>query len=111
MVEVEKKEVVFSAAFEEDLTRVFEFGEEIFGFSAARIFVADIYSLVLNLDTTYLEYSECRYIRTKSKMYRNIIFGTYLIIYRITSKRVEVLRLFNSRISVRKIRTIRKSKL
>ncbi len=111
MVEIEKKEVVLSAIFDKDLTQVFDYGEETFGFSAAKIFVGEIYNYVWNLDSMYLVHPECRFLLTKGKLYRNIILGSYIIIYRITPKRTEVLRVINSRISVKKIRTTRRVKL
>lgn len=111
MVEIEKKDVVLSTAFDIDLIQVFEYGEETFGFSAAKIFIGEIYNYVWNLDSMYLTHPECRFLKTKSKIYRNVILGSYIIIYRITPKRVEVLRVFNSHFSIRKIRTARKSKI
>ena len=109
MVEIEKKEVALSEVFDKDLIQVFEYGEETFGFTAAKIFIGEIYNYVWNLDSMYLSHPECRFLKTKNKIYRNIILGSYIIIYRITPARVEVLRIFNSRISIRKIRTVRKS--
>jgi len=45
-----------------------------------------------------------KFIASKSKMHHNIIRGSYLIIYHITTERVVLLRVFNSRMSIRKIR-------
>jgi plasmid stabilization system protein ParE len=111
MVGIEKKEVTLSSKFDKDLTQVFEYGEETFGYTAAKIFIGEIYNHAWNLDSMYLVHPECRFLLTKNKIYRNIILGTYLIIYRITPKRIEVLRVINSRISIKKIRTSRKVKI
>ena len=92
-----------------DIKAVFEYGAETFGFIAAKAFVAEVYMSIWGLDYQYNMHPECRFLPTKSKMYRNIIQGNYLIIYRITPKRVEVLRVFNSRVSIRKIRTTRRT--
>ena len=59
----------------------------------------------------YLTYSECRHIPTKSQMYRNIILDAHLIIYRITSKRIEVLDIIHTASSIGKIRSTRKIQL
>jgi hypothetical protein len=56
-------------------------------------------------------YPECRYLRTKSKIYRNIILGSYLVIYRITSDRIDVLKAVSSRTSVSKIKRTRGMRL
>jgi len=66
---------------------------------------------IWGLDYQYNMHSECKFLPTKSKMYRNIILGNYLIIYRIARKRVEILRVLNSRVSIRKIRTARGAKI
>jgi plasmid stabilization system protein ParE len=111
MVDIERKEVKVSALFNADLINVFEYGEETFGYNAAKVFIGEIFNFVWNLDSMYLAHPECRFIPTKSKMYRNIILGTYLIIYRITPKRIEVLRVINSKITVKNIRAARSVKV
>jgi len=86
----ERKQVVLSADFQNDIKSVFEYGKETFGFNAAKTFVSEIYMLVWNLDYQYLMFPEVRFLSSnKSKKYRNIILGSYLIIYRIESERVE----------------------
>ena len=107
MAEIEKKVVAVSRQFDSDLIDIFIYGEDTFGFTASKIFIGDIYNLVWNLDSMYLYHPECRYIPTKGKIYRNIILGSYLIIYRIRSTQIEVLRAVSSRISVSSIRKIR----
>jgi plasmid stabilization system protein ParE len=91
-----RKKVVLSIDFQADIKTVFEYGEETFGFNAAKTFVSEIYMLVWNLDYQYLMFPEVRFLSSKSKKYRNIILGSYLIIYRIEAERVEVLRIFHS---------------
>jgi hypothetical protein len=54
-----------------------------------------------------LLFSECRHLPTKSKMYRWIVLESHLIIYRITIKEVQVLRILHSNRSITKIRTSR----
>ncbi len=111
MAEIERKEVRVSKQFESDIVNVFEYGEEAFGYSAARIFIGEIYNFVWNLDAMYLVHPECRYLATKSKMYRNVILGSYLIIYRILPGQVEVLRVISSRVSISKIKSTRSVKI
>lgn len=102
MVEIENKEVRISEQFDLDLISVYTFGEEILGQSAAKSFIADIYSKVWSLDSNYLLHLECRHLPTKDKRNRNIILGSYLIIYRITNITVEVLRILHSHSSIKK---------
>ena len=111
MAEIETKEVVLTILAQADIKAAFDYGAETFGFIAAKAFVAEVYMSIWGLDYQYNMHSECRFLPTRSKMYRNIIQGNYLIIYRITPKRVEILRVLNSRVSIRKIRTARGAKV
>ena len=111
MAEIETKEVVLTTLVQADIKAVFEYGAETFGFIAAKAFVAEVYMSIWGLDYQYNMHPECRFLPTRSKMYRNIIQGNFLIIYRITPKKVEVLRVINSRMSIRKIRTARGAKV
>jgi len=99
MAEIERKEVVLTTA------------AQTFGLIAAKAFVAEVYMSIWGLDYQYNMHPECRFLTTKSKIYHNIIQGSYLIIYRITSERVEVLRVLNSRMSIKKIRGARGNKV
>ena len=105
MDEVERKEVRISEQFERDIESLYIYGEEVFGTIAAKSFIADIYSRIWSLDRMYMLHVECRHLPTRNKIYRNIILGSYLIIYRITAEYVEVLRIFHAHSSIRKIRS------
>jgi toxin ParE1/3/4 len=111
MVENKKKEVAVSSQFDKDISVVFEYGEETFGYNAAKIFIGEIYNHVWNLENMYLFYPECRHLTTKNKIYRNIILGAYLIIYRNTTDRIEVLRVLHSHSSINRIRGSRSIKI
>jgi plasmid stabilization system protein ParE len=111
MAEIERKEVKISKQFDLDIVNIFEYGEETFGYSAAKIFIGDIYNFVWSLDSMYLTHPECRHLPTKSRMYRNIILGSYLIIYRIKPERIEVLKAISSRNSISKIKSSRSIKM
>jgi len=73
-------------------------------------FIADIYSRIWSLDSMFLLHPECRHLSTNKKIYRNIILGSYLIIYKITSDSVEVLRILHSHSSISKIKSTRQVK-
>lgn len=111
MAEIKRKDVVVAKNAQSDIKAVFEYGADSFGFVAAKAFVSEVYMSIWNLDYQYLMHPECRFIPTRSKMYRNVIQGNYLIIYRITPKRIEVLRVLNSQVSIRKIRTAQRTKV
>ena len=88
MDEKERKEVKVSIRFNEDISEVYTYGEELFGPVAAKAFVPDIYSRIRSLAQDRLLHPGCRHLTKKDKRYRNIIIGNYFIIYRITASRV-----------------------
>ena len=87
-----------------DIPNIHKYGSESFGLKLADIFIDEIYICLNQLSNNYLLHPECRHLQTKTKKYRNIILGSYLIIYRITPKRIEILRAFHSSHSPKKIK-------
>jgi plasmid stabilization system protein ParE len=55
-------------------------------------------------------FPECRFLPTKTQIYRNIIWGNYLIVYRIKKNVIEVPGLFHSKRNPSKIRLAKKRK-
>ena len=58
----------------------------------------------------YLKHSECRFLPTKNKIYRNLIWGNYLIIYKILEKEILVLVIFHSNQNLKKLKSFRRIK-
>lgn len=106
-----KKEIKLTVTFREHLECFFGYGVETFGEIQSLKYVHHIYSLVADLEKWYLLYPECRYLKTKGRIYRNIILDSYLIIYRIGEDCVEVLDIIRSESSIRKIKRIRGMKI
>ena len=96
MAEILAKEVVLTTLTQADIKAIFEYGAETFGFIAAKAFVAEVYMSIWGLDYQYNMHSECRFFPTKSKMYRNIIQGNYLIIYRDEKRPIEIVRVLQT---------------
>ena len=109
-MEITKKKVVKSVYYT-DIQDIFEYGEATFGERAALSFFDEILMVTRNLESHYLVHPECRLLETKTKKYRNIIFGSYLIIYRITPHRIEVLRAFHGSRSPKNIKESRNIKV
>ena len=108
-MEITKKEVVTSSLFDfVDLPSIHEYGTETFGIRLADNFITEIYSNLDCLTIDYLLHPECRHLKTKTKKYRNIILGSYLIIYRITETQIQVLRAFHGSHSPKKIMKTKK---
>jgi len=105
------KNVITSQLYEAHLIDIIEYGIETFGYIQARKYFSTISHLVERLETDYYYHPECRYLVTKSRIYRNIILDTHLIIYRITQECIEVLDIVHGASSIGKILRIRKIRL
>jgi toxin ParE1/3/4 len=105
-------EVVTSKIFDFiDLPSIHEYGRVTFGIKSADYFIDEIYLILDQLSQNVYLHPECRHLETKTKKYRNIILGSYLIIYRITPKRIEVLRALLGSRSPRIIKQTRSLKI
>ena len=104
---VSQKQVITSNQFSENYNNVYAQGLDLFGFYQAELYTNKIKSILYELDRTYPYYPECRHLATKSRMYRNIILDSHLIIYRITDEQIEVLDIVHSATSMRKIKKTR----
>ncbi len=105
------KKVIYSFTFYEDLKSIYSYGLETFGFDLAEIFQEKILHTSNGLSYMFLIYPECRHLETKTQIYRNIILGKYLIIYRIKSTKIEVLRAIDGSQNPKIIRAIKKIKI
>ena len=68
-----KREVVVSEKYRDDLKNIFQYGVETFGYKGSVLFYENIERIVNNLGSEYFMYPECRFLTSKSRMYRNII--------------------------------------
>ncbi|HWY10518.1 MAG TPA: type II toxin-antitoxin system RelE/ParE family toxin [Bacteroidia bacterium] len=105
------KKVVRSEYFYKDIQKIYLYGVETFGVRAADVFFEEILKQISELSYLFNIYPECRHLKTKTQIYRNIILGSYLIIYRITPKRIEVLRAIHGSQSPKVFKKIRQLKL
>ena len=84
MEETKELQVKISQKFNFDLDDIFQYSIETFGLRQAEIYENEIWQLVERLSLNYMLFPECRYLPTKSKMYRWIILKSHYIIYRVT---------------------------
>lgn len=106
----EKRIVKVSVQFLSDVISVFEYGEEVFGEQAAIGFTDELFEAVDNLNINWRVHPECRHLQTPEKRYRNIILGSYLIIYKVESEEIKVLRISHGKSSISKIRDAKDAK-
>ncbi|MBE9465678.1 type II toxin-antitoxin system RelE/ParE family toxin [Dyadobacter subterraneus] len=110
-MEDEILEVVISEQSLLSLEEIFMYGIETFSHASASIFIDELNLQIQSLSKDYLHHPECRYLATKSKKYRNIRCGSYLVIYKITMVRVEVLNIIHASRSISRIKATRKIKI
>lgn len=103
-----KKPVVASDRFWESYNSVYEQGLDLFGYFQAETYATKIKTVLYELNWSYPYYPECRHLVTKSRMYRNVILDSHLIIYRITDSRIEILNIIHAASSINKIKDTRK---
>lgn len=104
------KRVVTTAVFDVMLFNAVDFGEQIFGVNIANTFLLNVRKSIKTLSTQYQFYPENKLLFTKTKMYRNIILGKYMILYRIKPTTVEVLAIYHSSIKPSKVKKLRSIK-
>jgi toxin ParE1/3/4 len=110
-MEKKTREVVQSASSIADISDIYDYGLDTFGQQVAETLLFEIYQNIAGLSVKYLIHPECKHIPTKTQIYRNIIVGKYLIIYRITTKKIEVLRVIHGSIAPALIKRTRRVKI
>lgn len=110
-MENEIRQVVISDIAIESLENIFLYGIETFSFNSATVFIEEIYNRIYQLTTDFFLHPICRFIPTKTGMYRNLIHSKYLVLYRVTAERVEVLNIIHSSRKPSRIKTMRKIKI
>jgi toxin ParE1/3/4 len=111
MEEEKELPVKVSSEFNFDLDNIYKYGIETFGIRQAELYENEIWKLVEGLSGNWPFFSECHHLPTRSKLYRWIILESHLIIYRITDKEIQVLRIVHSHRSVTKIKATKRIKL
>lgn len=110
-MEVEIRPVVVSGLAIESLENIYLYGLETFSYSSATVFIEELYVRINQLSSEYLHHPICRFIPTKTGVYRNLQHGRYLVIYRIKPEGIEVLNIVHSSRSPSKIKAARKIKI
>ena len=111
-METKNRKVAFSELFNnKDIPTIFHYGMVTFGIKIADSFISEIFTRTERLETEYLLHPECRHLETKTQIYRNIILGSYLIIYRIRANKIEVLRAFHGSRSPKEIKKVKQIKI
>lgn len=103
--------VIGSDIFKRQLKEIYNYGFAVFGYHQAVRYRRLILKAIAMLETSYLMYPECLYLTTKNHRYRNILLPAHRIIYRVTSKRIEVFTILHLASSVDTIQKARSIKI
>ena len=90
----QSRTVIFYLQFQSDLQNIFIYRLETFGIRAAESFLSELIFRVQNGSFNYELYVECMHLKTKLRQYCSLLIGSYLLVYRITPSKIEVLRAF-----------------
>lgn len=110
-MEIEIRPVVISDLAIESLETIYAYGLETFSYPSATVFIEGLYDRINQLSCEYLHHPVCRFIPTKTGIYRNLQHGRYLVVYRIRPERIEVLYIIHSSRSPSKIKATRKIRI
>jgi toxin ParE1/3/4 len=110
-MEIEIRPVVISDLAVKSLENIYTYGLETFSYSSATIFIEELYERINQLSSEYHHHPVCRFIPTKTGIYRNLQHGRYLVIYRIKPERIEVLNILHSSRSPSRIKAARKIRI
>lgn len=107
------KTVRLSKDFKFDLSNLVSYTYLKFGKNVSDDFTSRVSKSLDNLSTHYLTHSECRFLQTKSKMYRTIPIKRFSsILYRIKPTTVDVLAIYpNARATATFVRNLRRIKI
>jgi plasmid stabilization system protein ParE len=105
--EITRQQVVVSELFQENRKCIYQYGLYTFGYFQAERYNRQIENALLSISQYPTIYPECRHLSTKKRLYRNAILDAHLIIYRITTARIEVLDIVHSASSIHKIQQTR----
>ena len=105
---MEVKSIVITVHAIQTLHEEFEYLKQNTSVTFAYKFRTSFIEFVDNLPGNYLLFPECRFLRTKNKIYRNIIWKDYLIVYKILKKEILVLGVFHGKQNPIKLKSYRR---
>ncbi len=105
----EKKLVIRESAYE-DLNSQLNYFNINYSFEYALRFANEFIEETEKIYIDYNSFPECQYLRTKSRIYRVLVWGNYWIIYKIRSESIEVLSLFHTKRNPANLNRLRRLK-
>ena len=94
----------------EDVKNQYEYFSENYSEKYAERFLEEFIEQTERILPFVWVYPECLFLPTKNHIYRNIVWGNYLIIYKILKKQIWVVGLFHTKQNPQKIKSYRRVK-
>jgi plasmid stabilization system protein ParE len=103
-------QIIIKQAALDDLEIQYRYYAENYSVAYAEKFRLEFFKQVKNILPNPKHFSGCRFLPTKNNIYRNIVWGNYLIIFKIRKTAIEVLVLHHTKQHPKKIKSARKIK-
>lgn len=93
-----------------DLESAYQYYREHYSLVYAEKFRLDFFEQVRAISPNPLMHPECRFLPTKNQTYRNIIWGNYLIVFKVKKASIEVLLLFHTKQHPKRLKVAKRVK-
>ncbi len=103
-------EIVITEYALQTVNTEFHYFKEFASERVAHRFKEDFVTQVDSILPLLLSHPECRFLPTKNKIYRNIIWGSFLIVYKILKNEILVLGVFHTKQNPVKLKSYRRIK-
>jgi plasmid stabilization system protein ParE len=88
----------------------YEYYKEKYSINAAERLRTGFFDYIEFIELNADSYPVCRFIPTKSRKYRNAVWGNYLIVFAISKTKLTILSLFHTKQHPNKLKTIKRIK-
>ena len=103
--QIEIKECALQQLYEE-----FEYYKKEYSIDYAEKFREGFFEIIESISPNYLSFPECRFLTSKTKKYRNIVWNNYLIVFKIKASVIEILSIFHTKRNPRRLKKLRRIK-
>ena len=104
------KEIIIKEFAFKQLEEEYKYYSTIYSIDFAEEFRIQFFELINKILPSYNSNPECRFLPTKNKIYRNIIWNRYLIVYKINRNTIDILSIFHSKQNPDKLKQVRRIK-
>ena len=101
-------EIVIKEYALEQLHEEYTYYRKEYSLAYAEEFRTSFFDRIIAITPFYKSFPECRFLHTQNKIYRNVIWNNYLIVFRIKSHIIEVLSLFHTKKNPKVLKRLRR---